>query len=452
MISKSKRYHFIGIGGSGMSAIANVMLQLGIPVSGSDCGNAAVLEKLSSRGAVVWHEHRAENLRGADYVVVSTAIPESNLELQTARSMGLPILPRAKALGLLMEEKKGVAIAGSHGKTTTTSMVGTVLSAGGLEPTVIAGAEDLLTGENGRMGKGDFLVAEADESDGSLVFLHPQLAIVTNIDNDHLDHYGTMESILTTFREFLNGLGPDGMAFLCGDDPGVQQVLARWNGRHQLYGEGRHNDWRLESWVPLSGGSECTVSYKDQQLGRLKLNVPGKHNALNALSAVALGMEVGLPFEGLCRSLQAFRGTRRRFELIGESGGVSIYDDYAHHPREIEATLRAARTLNPKRLLVVFQPHRYTRTAHLFQDFAKAFELADQIWLTDIYPAGEKPIPGVDARMILDAMTTERRAKTVYASDRNEMIQQIKHVLQPGDLLLVMGAGDIRQVGEELSR
>lgn len=434
-----------------MSAIASVMLQLGMTVTGSDRGNSHVLERLENQGARIWRDHDPRHVAGADYVVVSTAIPNDNPELEAARAQGIDILPRAKALGMLMEDKKGIAIAGSHGKSTTTSMIGTVLALNGLQPTVIAGAEDILTGENGRLGRGEHLVAEADESDGSLVHLRPYYAVITNIDNDHLDFYRTEEQIQATFLKFLQGTKKEGKAFLCGDDPGVQRVMDRWSGEKVLYGQGTNNDWQLRGWRPTNRGSEFSVYYRDHSLGTINLSVPGRHNALNALAAIAVGCEVGIPFADVQRALAKFRGTRRRFELLAEVAGIHIYDDYAHHPNEIQATLSAARSLEPRRLLVIFQPHRYSRTAQLYKEFAHSFTEADRLWLTDVYSAGEKPIAGVDAKLIVQEMTSEMRARTTHGYDWERLLANVLSEVCPGDMVLVVGAGDIRKLGEQLA-
>jgi len=449
-----KHYYFVGIGGAGMSGIARVLLQLGYEVSGSDLRLSESTRRLAQAGATIYEGHRESNLQpDIDTVVVSSAIPQDNPEVVKAQSLGIPILHRADMLGKLMERQKGFVIAGAHGKTTTTSMISLVLEKNGWDPTVIVGGELTDIGGNAKLGEGQYLVAEADESDGSFLKYHPFIAVVTNIEDDHLDHYGTRENIERAFLQFLSQVAPQGMAVLCLDDPTIRRIIPKVNCQRQVtYGIHSEADYTARN-IQLQGlSSKCDVYYHGQLLGKLTLSVPGKHNAQNALAAIAVCHELGIEFSLIAKALQCFTGVQRRFQKIGEVRGIQIYDDYAHHPTELKATITAAKNMKPKRVLAVFQPHRYSRTKFLCREFGTAFQEADLLLINEIYPAGEKPIPGVNAGLIVEQVLEQTNQPTEYIPDRNVIVQRLLEISQPGDLIITLGAGNIWTVGQELYR
>ena len=451
------RVHFVGIGGVGMSGIAEVLVNQGYEVSGSDLSDNAVTRRLAGMGVVVHRGHDASHVAGADVVVVSSAIGADNPELKAARAQRIPVVPRAEMLAELMRFKRGIAIAGTHGKTTTTSLVASVLSEGGLDPTFVIGGQLLSAGANARLGQGQWLVAEADESDGSFLRLTPLVAVVTNIDVDHLENYGgDFQQMKRAFVEFLHRLPFYGLAVLCLDDPEVA-ALAGEVPRHVVgYGIEHAADVRA-SEVRQEGGAMCfTLHLPGEAPQPVRLNLPGRHNVLNALAAAAIGWQLGVPGAAIGAALEKFQGIGRRFNLKGElafgRGKALLVDDYGHHPRELEAVFAAARGGWPQRRLVVaFQPHRYTRTRDLLDDFAAVLSSVDAVVLTDVYPAGEAPIAGADATALARAIRARGRIEPVLAGPARDLPAVLADVLADGDLLLVMGAGDIGAVAATLA-
>ncbi|MEW6541462.1 MAG: UDP-N-acetylmuramate--L-alanine ligase [Bacillota bacterium] len=446
-----ERVHFVGIGGAGMSGIAMVLLDRGCKVSGSDLKKSEITDKLQMRGARVFYGHSPSHLGDAELVVYSSAVPPDNPELVTARKRGLPVVPRAEMLGRLMRHWKGIAVAGAHGKTTTTSLVAFLLERTGLDPTVIIGGEMNGFG-NAKTGSGEFLVAEADESDGSFFLLDPSIVVVTNVEDDHLDYYHTVEAIRKAFREFIFKVPRDGVAVLNYDDPFLRRVAHELPVPVITYGSAPDADCRAARFHLNGAVSGTDVYWRRELLGRLELTIPGRHNLLNALAVVAVGRHVGLEFPEIAQALRNFRGVRRRFELVGESRGVRVVDDYAHHPTEVRATLEAARQTGPKRLIAVFQPHRYTRTRFLHKEFGKAFTAADQVCLTEIYPAGERPIPGVSARLIGDEIPKHQGVRPVLFEEQDQLVAYLAAMVREGDLVITLGAGDIWRTGRALLR
>ena len=450
MFKKIRRIHFVGIGGVGMSGIAEVLHNLGYLVSGSDSRESETTRRLASLGVRVVIGHQAENLGEADVVVRSSAVGQENAEVAAARQRLVPVIQRAEMLAELMRMKYGVAVAGTHGKTTTTSMVATVLARGGLDPTMVIGGRLNALGSNAKLGRGDFLVAEADESDGSFLKLSPTIAVVTTVDAEHLDYYRDLAHIQDTFVEFINKVPFYGMAVLCLDQENIQALLPRVEKRYVTYGLRSQADV-LARDVEFAGmTSACRVFWKGELLGRLALNVPGLHNVYNALAAVVVGMDLDLRFEVIRDALAEFTGVDRRFQVRGEAGGVTVVDDYAHHPVEIKATLNAAKDGFGRRVIAVFQPHRYSRTQALLGEFSTAFYQADRLFVTEIYPAGEAPIPGVSGRQIADGVAGHGHRHVTYVADKSELAKAVLDQAAPGDMVLTLGAGDIWRVGEEI--
>ncbi|NHM25824.1 UDP-N-acetylmuramate--L-alanine ligase [Desulfofundulus sp. TPOSR] len=446
-----RRVHFIGIGGAGMSGLASILLDLGYEITGSDLSFTDTTRRLESRGAICHVGHAPQNLDTTQLVVISSAIKPDNVELLAAREKGIPVIHRGDLLAWLMQRQKGIAVAGAHGKTTTTSMLALALERSGLDPTIIIGGELNDIGGNAKLGRGEYLVAEADESDGSFLKLHPLAVIVTNIEDDHLDHYGSVAEIKKAFRQFMGKVPEHGLVIACIDDPNVREVVQDLGRPVITYGiESSGADYVLRHLSLDGEGSRGEVYYRDQRLGTLELSVPGKHNMLNALAVVAAARWIGLDFQLIARILKEFRGARRRFELLGEVGNMRVVDDYAHHPSEIKATLQAARQTGPKRLIVVFQPHRYTRTALLKEQFGKAFGEADLVIVNEIYSAGEQPIEGVNAQLIVQAIKNHGRPPVVYLPTREQIVNYLAAMALPGDLILTMGAGNIWLCGLEL--
>lgn len=447
---KIQHIHFVGIGGIGMSGIAEVLLNLGYQVSGSDTKETEVTRRLQSLGARVSCGHRRENLKEADVVVTSSAIRKGNPEVEAAEERLIPVIPRAEMLAELMRMKIGIAIAGTHGKTTTTSLISTVLAAGGLDPTVVIGGRLNSIGSNARLGQGEYLVAEADESDGSFLKLMPTIAVVTNIDPEHLDYYKGIDEIKETFLSFLDKIPFFGLAVLCLDHPNVQSLLPRLKKRFTTYGLTTQADYQAKEIVFEGLSTSFDVVHRHQEIGRLSLRMPGLHNVYNALATLATAFELDIPFQVVQETLRDFGGIQRRFQIKGEKKGVLVVDDYGHHPVEIMATLKAARTGWAKRIIAVFQPHRYTRTQALFKDFLTAFYDADVLILTDIYPAGEDRIEGVESKALFEGLREYGHKDVTYLSDKKEIVEHLLRIILPGDLVITLGAGDIWQVSEEL--
>ena len=450
MYKKNQRIHFVGIGGIGMSGIAELLLNLNYRVSGSDLRGSTILDRLKGLGGQVVVGHRAGNVQGADVVVVSSAVRPDNPEVLAARSQSIPVIPRAEMLAELMRMKYGIAVAGSHGKTTTTSLISTVLAHGNLDPTMVIGGRLNSLGTNAKLGRGEFLVAEADESDGSFLFLTPTVAVVTNIDPEHLDYYQDMQNLTEAFAQFLNKVPFYGLDVICLDHPVVRSLLPRVRKRVTTYGLSRQADFRGEE-VHREGWEICfRIYHREEEWGQVRLKIPGIHNVTNALAAVAVGNELGLDFEVIREGLEKFDGIHRRFERKGEARGVLVVDDYGHHPAEIRATLEAALTGNRKRILAAFQPHRYTRTQLCFDEFLGAFHNADLLVVTDIYAAGEKELAGVHARKLVDGIRKEGHKDVHYVPSFADIVSLLMERCQPGDMVLTLGAGDIYRVGEML--
>jgi UDP-N-acetylmuramate--alanine ligase len=452
------RVHFVGIGGVGMSGIAEVLCTLGYHVSGSDNVDNATTRRLTALGATVHRGHVAANVMGADCIVVSSAIKRDNPELAEARAQGIPIVPRAEMLAELMRFRRGMAVAGTHGKTTTTSLLASVLGEGGLDPTFVIGGQLLAAGANARLGSGDWLVAEADESDGSFLRLNPLVAIITNIDADHLENYGgDFARVQAAFAEFLHRLPFYGLAVLCIDDAEVAMLAADTSRHMMTYGFADHADVRAEDVTQDGGCMRFTLRLPDDSRTAIELALPGRHNVQNALAAAAVGWQLGVEPKTIAAALQKFEGIGRRFNLLGKlrtpkGAIVQLVDDYGHHPKELEAVFAAARGGWPdKRLVVAFQPHRYSRTRDLFDDFASVLSSVDALVLTEIYPAGEAPIVGADAKSLARAIRARGRIDPVVVNAASDLVTILPDVLQDGDLLLLMGAGDIGSAAQQLA-
>lgn len=448
MYKENQKIHFVGIGGIGMSGIAELLLNLNYQVSGSDLRDSAIIERLRGLGGSIASGHRAENVEGVDVVVISSAVSMDNPEVVFARSRNIPVIPRAEMLAELMRMKYAIAVAGSHGKTTTTSLIATVLAQGNMDPTMVIGGRLNSLGTNAKLGSGDFLVAEADESDGSFLLLSPTIAVITNIDPEHLDYYRDMEALEQAFLQFMNKVPFYGLAVLCLDHPVVRGLLPQMRKRFSTYGLSRQADFRAEDIQREGWQSRFQVCRGEEELGEIRLNIPGLHNVCNALAAVAVASELELAFPVIKEALERFEGIHRRFEKKGESKGVVVVDDYAHHPAEIRSTLDAARRGQEKRTLAVFQPHRYTRTQLCFEEFLGAFHNADVLILTDIYPAGEKELVGVHARKLAKGIRRQGHKEVHYIPDVSEIVSFLLENCQEGDMVLTMGAGDVYQVGE----
>ena len=453
MFRRYQHVHFVGIGGSGMSGIAEVLLNLGYTVSGSDAKRSPVTDRLEQHGARVAEGHAAENLGDAHVVVTSTAVRRDNPEVLEARRRGVPVIPRAEMLAELMRLKYGVAIAGSHGKTTTTSMVALVLDRGGLDPTVVVGGRLGVLGSGARLGKGDFMVAEADESDRSFLKLTPTVAVVTNIDREHLDTYRDLADVQEAFLGFVNKVPFYGVCVLCLDDPPVQDILPRVERRVLTYGLSPQARVSARDLEIGPTGSTYTATLDGEALGRVTLAVPGAHNVANSLAAVAVGLDLGVPFEAIRGGLESFTGVDRRFQVRGEAGGILVVDDYGHHPTEIRATLEALRRrAGSRRTVVLFQPHRFTRTQALWDDFCKAFHQADVLILTDIYAASEEPIPGITAESLARAIAERGHRSVAWAGDLAAATERLSAEARGGDVVLTLGAGSVWTAGDELLR
>jgi UDP-N-acetylmuramate--alanine ligase len=450
---KYQHVHFVGIGGSGMSGIAEVLLNLGYRVSGSDLKRSPVTDRLVARGARVAEGHATENVGEAHVVVTSTAVRKDNPEVIEARRRGIPVIPRAEMLAELMRLKYGVAIAGSHGKTTTTSMVALVLDRGGLDPTVVVGGRLGVLGSGARLGKGDFMVAEADESDRSFLKLTPTIAVVTNIDREHLDTYRDLADVQDAFVGFLNKVPFYGACVLCLDDPAVQDILPRVERRVISYGLSPQARVSARDVALGPTGASFAVSVDDRSLGPITLPVPGAHNVANALAAVAVGLDLELDFTAIRAGLESFTGVDRRFQVRGEAGGILVIDDYGHHPTEIRATLETLRRrAGSRRTVVLFQPHRFTRTQALWDEFCKAFLQSDVLLLTDIYPASEEPIPGITAEALASAIAERGHRQVAWAGDLKAASERLAEEAREGDVVLTLGAGSVWTAGEELLR
>ncbi len=442
--------HFVGIGGIGMSGIAEVLLAHGFDVTGSDVRESEVVLRLRELGATVHVGHRADNVTRADVIVFSSAVKRDNPELAVARERSIPVIPRAEMLAELMRLKDGIAIAGSHGKTTTTSLVATVLRDAGLDPTVVIGGKLNALGSNAARGAGSLLVAEADESDGSFLHLTPTFAVITNIDAEHLDHYGDHERVKDAFVSFANRVPFYGVVVACLDHPHVQDILPRIEKRVATYGLSAQADYRARNLKAQGLTTTFEVIRRGQSLGDFEVRMPGQHNVLNALATIALADELAVPHEQIKSSLASFAGVQRRFTIVGEPRGITIVDDYGHHPAEVEATLEAAQRAYGRRLIVAFQPHRYSRTQHCFDELVRAFNRADVLLLTDVYAAGEAPIEGIDSAHLSQAIRAHGHRDVTHVPDVNTLPSVLAERCAVGDVIITMGAGNITRVGRDL--
>jgi UDP-N-acetylmuramate--alanine ligase len=453
MFFTARKVHFIGIGGSGMCGIAEVLLNLRYEVTGSDLRLSAVTERLERLGAQIWEGHDAAHVGEAEAVVVSSAVRPDNPEVVEARRRQIPVIPRGEMLAELMRLKYGIAVAGSHGKTTTSSMVAAVLAEAALDPTLVVGGRLNGVGSNARLGKGDFMVVESDESDRSFLHLAPILAVITNIDREHLDHYGTLEELCRAYAEFANRVPFYGAAIVCRDEENIRGILPALRRRVVTYGvEGGRPEADLVIYDIFCGHfeSQFQLRLRGQDLGRFHLQVPGRHNVLNATAAAAVGIELKIDPDTIRTSLAAFQNVDRRFQVRGEVGGVTVVDDYGHHPTEIRATLAAARDCHYRRVYAIFQPHRYSRTALLADEFTRCFEGCDYLYVMDIYSAGESPIEGVSSAALVERMQAAGFGAAEYVAVVNQLLPKLVKAVQTGDLVLTLGAGNVWQVGEQL--
>ena len=456
MFAKIQRIHFVGIGGIGMSGIAEVLLNLGYKVSGSDVKASPVTQRLASLGAVIYEGHEEQNAADAEVVVVSSAISPANPEVLQARRQHIPVIRRAEMLAELMRLKYGIAIAGMHGKTTTTSMVAAVLAAGGLDPTVVVGGRVDAMGSNARLGNSQYLVAEADESDRSFLNLSPILSVVTNIDREHMDCYRNMRDVKRTFVQFMDLVPFYGIVVVCNDDPVLRGLLPEVQRRTVTYGTRRGSDLRITAVNSEKMASETTplnrfeVRFEDRELGEFTLHVPGLHNVLNATAAIAVGLGLDVPVEHIRSGLDHFRGVDRRFQLKGKAAGVTVIDDYGHHPTEIKATLSAARQCGFRKVHVIFQPHRYSRTQALMEEFATAFGDAETIWVLDVYPASEAPIEGVTGEVLAERIRQQSGKDAKYQGSFSEAAHAAVAAAEEGDMILTLGAGNVSQLGASI--
>jgi len=447
---KIQTIHFVGVGGVGMSGIAEVLLDHGFAVTGSDLRSNEYTQRLVAKGALVHVGHDAAHVAGCDVAVFSSAVPRDNVELVAARRDAIPVIPRAEMLAELMRLKDGIAIAGSHGKTTTTSLVATVLRDAGLDPTVVIGGKLNVLGSGAARGLGDFLVAEADESDGSFLHLTPTVAVITNIDPEHLDHYGDLDGVKDAFVAFANRVPFYGMLIACLDHPNVQAILPRVEKRTVTYGFAAQADYRARNprFEGLSVAFE--VHKRGEPLGEFRVRIPGIHNVLNALATIVIADELGVSLDKARDALDGFEGVQRRFTVLGDVNEITVVDDYAHHPEEVRVTIEAAQRAYERRLVVVFQPHRYTRTHHLFAELTRAFNRADVLLLTEVYAAGEEPIPEADSAHLADAIRAHGHRDVTHIRSDQSLLESVLQRLQPGDVVLTLGAGDITRLGPQV--
>jgi UDP-N-acetylmuramate--alanine ligase len=448
MFFRPQHLHFTGIGGIGMSGIAEVLLNLGYRISGSDVRLSPITQRLESMGARIYEGHAAANVAGARALVVSSAVDERNAEVQEARRLQIPVIPRGELLAELMRLKYGIAVAGSHGKTTTTSMAAAIMNRAGLDPTVVVGGRSsTMGGSNARVGRSEFLLVESDESDGSFLKLAPIIAVVTNIDREHVDHYPSLEATRAAFLEFVNKVPFYGAAIVCLDDANVRSILPEIRRRTITYGASAAADVEASEIVCGPFASDFRLRYRATDLGRFHLGVPGRHNVLNATAAAVAAMEVEVKPDDVREALAGFGGVERRFQTRGVAGGVTVIDDYGHHPTEIRATLDAARLCGFRRIHVLFQPHRYTRTFHLMEEFAGAFAQCDSLFVMDIYAASEKPLEGVTAQALVERIRQSGQTGAEYVGTLGRGVEALARVAREGDAVVTLGAGNVWQAG-----
>ncbi len=448
-----KKYHiyFVGIGGIGMSGIAELLLNLGYKVSGSDLRSSEITDNLKNHGATVYEGHATEQIEDADVLVTSSAINQYNPEVTAARKASIPVIPRAEMLAELMRLKYSIAVAGAHGKTSTTSIVSSVLEKGGLDPTVVIGGKLMSTGTNALLGQGDYIVAEADESDGSFLKFTPTIAVVTNIDREHLDFYKDLDEIKNVFSNFIDRIPFYGLAVLCLDNESIQGLIPKIKKRYTTYGMSTQADFQARNIEFKGPKSNYSVFHHGKKLGAISLNLPGIHNVYNSLASIAVGLELNIPFHIIKDSLETVAGVQRRLEKKGEISGITVMDDYGHHPTEIRTTLSAIKESWPdKRIVAVFQPHRYTRTKSLFEEFTRSFYHSDALVVLPIYAAGEDVIEGVDSQHLFEGIRAHGHKKVVFFEDKKEAVSYLKEFLEKGDILLTLGAGDVWKVGMDV--
>jgi UDP-N-acetylmuramate--alanine ligase len=451
MYLKKYHIHFVGIGGIGMSGIAELLLNLGYKVSGSDIQSSDITERLKSLGGKIYEGHAQKHVSGADVVVTSSAVDATNPEVQAAEQASIPVIPRAEMLAELMRLKYSIAIAGAHGKTSTTSIVASVLAKGGLDPTVVIGGKLKSIGSNAVLGQGDYIVAEADESDGSFLKFSPTIAVVTNIDREHLDFYADLDEIKSVFLDFLDRIPFYGLAVLCLDNEPIQDLIPKIKKRYTTYGMNSQADFQIRDVEFESQKSRFSIHYGGKQLGRIRLNLPGLHNVYNATASIAVAQELDIVFDDIKSALESVEGVQRRLEVKGEINDITVIDDYGHHPTEIKTTLQALEENWPdRRKVVVFQPHRYTRIRALYDDFTRAFYQSDMLVVLPIYSAGEKRIEGVNSRKLCEGINAHGHKEVHYVSDFKQAVACLEDILVPGDILLTLGAGDVWKVGMEI--
>ena len=450
MFGKTKHIHFVGIGGVGISGIAEVLLNQGFLISGSDLKQTEVTDRLAELGGDIYIGHSDANIDGADVLVVSSAVPPSNAEVMSAKEKKIPVIVRIEMLAELMRMKYSIAVAGTHGKTTTTAMIASVLEHGSLDPTVVDGGIITGLGSNARLGGSEFMVVEADEAYGSINRMSSTIAVVTNVDNDHLDHYKDMDEIKKAFLNFINRVPFYGVAILCLDEENIQELVPKIEKRFTTYGVDTQADLTATEVQVDGTGSSYTANRNGEALGRIHVKLPGRHNVANSLAAVSVGLELDISFGKIAEALEAFPGVHHRFELLGDVNNILVIDDYGHHPTEIKATLRAGRETYDRRIVAIFQPHRYTRVSLLADDFARCFYQADVLIVTEIYSALEAPIEGATGEMLATAIRDYGHKNVTYIPDKEKIADAACEMIHPGDLVITLGAGDIWRVGEEI--
>lgn len=450
MFGKTKHIHFVGIGGVGISGIAEVLMNQGFRVSGSDLKQTEVTERLADLGGDIYIGHSDTNIEGADVLVVSSAVPESNVEIVSAKENKIPVIMRIEMLAELMRMKYSVAVAGTHGKTTTTAMISSILEHGSLDPTVVDGGIITGLGSNARLGSSEFMVVEADEAYGSINSMSPTIAVVTNIDNDHLDYYETMDEIKKAFLNFINRIPFYGAAILCLDEENIQELIPKIEKRFITYGVDTQADLTATGIQVHGTGVSYTANRSGQALGKISIKLPGRHNVANSLAAVTVGLELDIPFKKIAEALEAFPGVQHRFELLGDVNDILVIDDYGHHPTEIKATLKAGRDTYDRRIVAIFQPHRYTRVSLLADDFARCFYQADVLIVTETYSALEAPIEGATGEMLAAAIRDYGHKNVIYIPDKEKIADAVCDMVEPKDLIITLGAGDIWRVGQEI--
>ncbi|MBC7076326.1 MAG: UDP-N-acetylmuramate--L-alanine ligase [Syntrophomonadaceae bacterium] len=451
MTASSRQWiHMVGIAGAGMSGIARILRERSYKVSGSDLQSNDITKRLKDLGIEIYRGHSSSNLKeGVDLLVVSSAVPEDNCEVVLARERNIPILKRGQMLAELVKDSKNIAVAGAHGKTTTTSMIYVAFSDCGLDPTFIVGGQLQGSHLGAKLGGGEYSIVEADESDASFLELKPYIALITNIEDDHLDYYKSFDNIQSAFKLFLEGVKPGGFAVAYGEDACIQKIKKEVNTKIITYGEGPSNDYYLRNWQPKGMGSKFEVYSQGKNLGDVELSIPGKHNAINAVATIAIAAEIGLDIERVKKAIKKFKGAKRRFQIIGQKGGMTVVDDYAHHPTEIKATISAARACHNGRIVVIFQPHRYSRTSLLGRQLGEAFAGADLVVITEIYAAGEKSIPGITGEVVYNA-ARNAGYNAVFVPEFEKIYDYLLENVRANDLIITMGAGDVWKLGSVL--